>query len=224
MKYFFISLIFLIILASNISFLYAQVSDNVLAEFCEKNWRQAPDMCSEFIPEGYYEEKASKGELTKEDIIKLDELEASVFGSVNCPVGSHQKAISGEIICVDNNDPRIIVEPLSTQLGTGETQDYIIAGVVGIIILAIIIGIVKSRSGRPELEREPGEISVGARKSFSKLVKEAVKEQQQGRCAVCGEIPTHWEFDHINRRDDNDISNCQGLCLDCHQDKTLRER
>ena len=172
MKYLFIFSIFLIVFSANLSQLYAQETDQVRAEFCEKNWRQAPDMCSEFIPEGYYEEKASKGELTNEDRIKLDELEASVFGYVECPIGSHQKAVSGgEIICIDNTDPTKTVTPIGGQFGQGgfnftdfDFSNAVWPIVVGIIIIFIVVAVVKAYVNRyPTM---PTEIERGLQNNF----------------------------------------------------------
>ena len=134
-------LILVLFLISTSIYVNGQTSEEARLEYCKDHWREAPDMCSDFIPKEYYEETASKSELTKEDIKKLDELEASHFGFVKCPTGSHQKAVSGgKIICVDDNDPRITVEPLNEQ-NISFDNTYVITGIViFIIILAIIIG------------------------------------------------------------------------------------
>lgn len=215
-----ISLILCLFIISLIAVASGQTSEEARLEYCKDHWREAPDMCADFIPKEHYEEKASKSDLTQEDIKKLDQLEASHFGFVKCPTGSHQKAVSGEkIICVDDNDPRIIVEPLSEQ-NISFDNVYIIAG-IAIVIIIIIIAVIKSSSKPSEVaytEKEHIE-----RRPFSKATKEKTKEIQHGRCAGCDCYPTHWEFDHIGRRDDNSLENCQGLCRDCHQDKTLRE-
>ena len=58
---------------------------------------------------------------------------------------------------------------------------------------------------------------------FSPETKKTVKDNQHGRCNMCGEYPTHWEFDHITGRGDNSIENCQGLCLNCHKGKTIKD-
>jgi len=55
------------------------------------------------------------------------------------------------------------------------------------------------------------------RKAFSEETKRYVMKRQNGKCAECDEIPRHWEFHHIAGRDDNSISNCEGLCPNCHR-------
>lgn len=101
---------------------------------------------------------------------------------------------------------------------TGNDSGAVIGVIIVIVIIIIIAGIAKSRGQEKTVEYKDIQ-----RKGFSNYTKESVKEQKNGRCAICNKIPTHWEFDHINGRGDNDIRNCQGLCRDCHQDKTLSE-
>jgi len=96
------------------------------------------------------------------------------------------------------------------------SQDALIGLGIFIFIIIIIVAIAASRRGSPKSEYIP-------RRGFSPATKKQVKNRQHGRCVECGDYPTHWEFHHIGSRDDNDISNCQGLCRDCHQDKTLSE-
>ena len=61
----------------------------------------------------------------------------------------------------------------------------------------------------------------GVRKQFSKLTKEKVLKNQKNRCKLCGKKSDVWDFDHIDgNKANNDISNCQALCLNCHAKKT----
>jgi len=204
--------------------IHAQETDQIRAEFCEKNWRQAPDMCPEFIPEGYYEEKASKAELTNEDRIKLDELEASVFGYVECPVGSHQKAVSGgKIICIDDTT-RQQIEPIITNEIQLTDEQWAYVG-IGIVIFIIIIAVIaKASQTSSQLESYKDEPLGIPWRAFSPQTKELVQERQHGRCVKCTRYPKHWTFHHIGRRDDNSPQNCKGLCLDCHEDITRSQK
>lgn len=90
---------------------------------------------------------------------------------------------------------------------------------IAIVILAIIIAVAKSR-GKTDSNQYVQQKYV-SRRGFSWQTKEQVKLRQRGRCVKCDRYPTHWEFHHIAGRDNNDISNCQGLCHDCHDDKTF---
>jgi len=59
------------------------------------------------------------------------------------------------------------------------------------------------------------------RKDFEKRTKQAVLMQQNYQCNRCGIFLRFRDFDHID--DDpsnNDYSNCQALCLNCHAEKT----
>jgi len=178
--------------------IHAQVTDQIRAEFCEKNWRRAPDMCSEFIPEGYSEEKASKGELTNEDRIKLDELEASVYGYVECPIGSHQKAVSGgEIICIDSIT-RQQVEPIITNEIQLTDEQFLYIGIGVIILIIIIAGIAKAAQKKSEPEVIP-------RRNWSENEKEVVRIRQDGKCKMCHKPPPRWEYDHIDGNRETEI-------------------
>jgi len=62
------------------------------------------------------------------------------------------------------------------------------------------------------------------RKQFSKLAQRLVLEYQQNRCKLCGKKEL-LEFDHINGdKSNNDISNCQALCPNCHAKKTRKRK
>lgn len=145
-----------------------------------------------------------------------------------CPVGTYHGVDSqGNPTCRDIKTNQIVDPKTGTMYDshTGEIifQDdqngYIIIGVIIFIIIIAII--VKASQGKTI--PESGEYKDIQRKGFSYQTKEMVKEKQNAKCKRCGRIPTHWEFDHINGRGDNSIDNCQGLCRDCHQDKTLND-
>ena len=59
------------------------------------------------------------------------------------------------------------------------------------------------------------------RKGWTEPEKEQVRIKQDGRCAMCQKPPPRWEYDHIDgNRENNSLSNCQGLCPNCHSVKT----
>jgi HNH endonuclease len=48
-----------------------------------------------------------------------------------------------------------------------------------------------------------------------------VLKDQNYKCAICKRGAGLWNYDHIDgNRSNNDISNCQALCLNCHAKKT----
>jgi len=62
------------------------------------------------------------------------------------------------------------------------------------------------------------------RKEFSKLVKQKVLIEQNFQCASCKSKLEIVDFDHIDgKSSNNDISNCQALCPNCHAKKTRKK-
>jgi multisubunit Na+/H+ antiporter MnhB subunit len=59
------------------------------------------------------------------------------------------------------------------------------------------------------------------RRSFPLEVKKQVLRDQDHKCAICRRNKGTWDYDHIDgNRTNNDVSNCQALCPDCHAKKT----
>ena len=59
------------------------------------------------------------------------------------------------------------------------------------------------------------------RKGWTELEKDQIRIRQDGKCAICNKFSPRWEYDHIdNNRENNNLSNCQGLCPNCHSVKT----
>jgi len=64
----------------------------------------------------------------------------------------------------------------------------------------------------------------GIRQQFSKLVKQKVLIRQNFRCKLCLNTLVEIDFDHIDGyTSNNDISNCQALCPNCHAMKTRKK-
>ena len=135
------------------------------------------------------------------------------FKKIDCPSGYTERAVSGgEIICVNEATGQELGD--SAMIDLDNTLGYVIIGVI--IFVIIIAGIAKAAS-KSESYKDV------ERADFTRKTKDHVMELQHGRCAECKKFPRHWEFDHIDSRGDNSIENCQGLCRDCHQDKTLED-
>jgi hypothetical protein len=59
------------------------------------------------------------------------------------------------------------------------------------------------------------------RRYFPADVKREVLKDQNYKCAICKRGAGVWDYDHIDgNRSNNDISNCQALCPNCHAKKT----
>ena len=65
------------------------------------------------------------------------------------------------------------------------------------------------------------------RKPFPEWVKQATFQNQDGKCNLCSMPLSNYvaEYDHIdNDKTNNQPSNCQALCANCHSEKTKRSR
>ncbi len=143
-----------------------------------------------------------------------------------CPIGTYQGLDNqGNFACRDVETNQII-DPDTGLMMDSQTGEIILDDSqmryvgIGVFILFIIIAGLALASRKKSESESYKDVE---RKHFTPNTKERVKELQHGRCADCGKIPTHWEFDHIDTRGDNSIENCQGLCLDCHQSKTRKD-
>ena len=64
-------------------------------------------------------------------------------------------------------------------------------------------------------------IRKGERKGFSNSIKQSTILKQKSLCAICNKFSPLWEYDHKdNDRSNNNQSNCQALCPNCHANKT----
>jgi len=63
------------------------------------------------------------------------------------------------------------------------------------------------------------------RRQFSKLTKQKVLIQQNFMCVSCHNHLEIADFDHVDgNNSNNDISNCQALCPNCHAKKTRKKK
>ena len=82
--------------------------------------------------------------------------------------------------------------------------------IIGIPIFLGLIGAIWLR-GRKRFER----------RSFSTYVRKQILVKQGYKCTICKRSTGVWDFDHIDGdRTNNDVSNCQALCPNCHAKKT----
>lgn len=203
---------------------------DLMDEYCKENWRENLDTCVEYIPEGYFEQ-TSKEVLNTNNLSPADEARLQQLreypDSLKCPKGTYYGVDNqGKPSCRDINTNQI-VDPLTglrfdSQTGNLQLDDSQVAGIViGIIIFIIIIAAISKAKSKQS--QDYYDYRNETRRPFSETTKQIVMEKQNGRCKKCGRIPKHWNFDHVHGRGDNSIENCQGLCLDCHQEKTLKD-
>jgi hypothetical protein len=59
------------------------------------------------------------------------------------------------------------------------------------------------------------------RRGWTVEEKEQVRLRQDGKCVHCGKPPPRWEYHHSDGdRSNNSLSNCIGLCPNCHSVET----
>lgn len=144
--------------------------------------------------------------------------------ALDCPKGAYiGRDNQGNEVCRDIETNQII-DPETGLMFDSQTGGVIFNDeeigyiAIGVFVVIIIIAGIAAASRKKSKSDSYKEVE---RKDFTFVTKERVKELQKGKCAKCERYPTHWEFDHIDTRGDNSIENCQGLCRDCHQKKTL---
>lgn len=203
-------------------------SRDLTAEYCINNWARDPVRCADYVPEDY-EEKKSEYQAQELEKIKQETAQSKSAPESQrvCPLGSHLgKDSFGNQVCLDSKTNEFVSYP-NTGQGFGDLDDnsVIIGIVVFIVIIAIIAGVAKSQ--RKSIPSE----QLG-RQGFSESVKRQVLHNQKNKCNICnqsiGQVGARlvwFDFDHKDGNSwNNDISNCQALCKNCHAGKTEHDR
>lgn len=197
---------------------------DLTAEYCMNNWERDPVRCADYVPEDY-EEKKTEYQAQELERIKQETAESKLAQESQrvCPLGSRLDTdIFGNQICVDSRTDEFVSYPNTGQDDLGNNE-LIIGIVVFIVIVAIIAGVIKSQG------KSTGEQY--ARQDFPESVKRKILHAQKNRCNRCnrpiGQVGArleYYDFDHIDGNSwNNDISNCQVLCKNCHAHKTARD-
>lgn len=85
--------------------------------------------------------------------------------------------------------------------------------------LFISVGLIRGFKRKP---RAKSGYYGGTRRGWTEEEKEQVRYRQDGRCRKCGKPPPRWEYHHRDgNRSNNSLSNCEGLCPNCHSVETL---
>ncbi|TSA17957.1 MAG: HNH endonuclease, partial [Nitrosopumilales archaeon] len=134
-----------------------------------------------------------------------------------CPFGSYLgKDTFGNQVCLDSKTNQVVSNPqTSSPIFNGNTLTGI---VVFFIIIIVIGGIIKgARKPKQETYYSPDL----QRHGWTEIEKEKVRERQNGRCRKCERPPPRWEYHHRDgNRSNNNLSNCEGLCPNCHSLET----
>jgi len=98
----------------------------------------------------------------------------------------------------------IIVLNFKSQIEQSKELSYIVLGVLfGIVLSAFYFSSIINSKLR--------------RRGWNDEQKTVVKRRQGWVCNRCKETPNNWEFHHRDgNRSNNDLSNCEGLCPNCH--------
>lgn len=185
-----------------------------MAEYCQNNWIKDPVKCANYVPSDYEANKAKyqaqEAEKEKQGITQYNSAKESPR---ICPLGSHLGVDSlGNQICLDSTTNQVVSAPNTGQSGSG--GNGIIIGIVVLIVIVIIAGIAKSR-GKSE---KPESLS---RRGWSDSDRKQILDNQDGRCAMCGEYSGSFQFDHKDgNHSNNSLNNCQALCPNCHDRKS----
>ena len=99
-----------------------------------------------------------------------------------------------------------------------ETNLYFFGSIIPLLTSIVIYAIIQIEKNQHKkrmvhLTREP----------FSELVKQTTLQNQDGKCNMCNMSLSNYviEYDHIdNDKTNNQLSNCQALCVNCHSKKT----
>lgn len=203
-----------------------QGSRDLIAEYCTTNWARDLVKCADYVPKDY-KERETEYQTQELERIKQEAYQSKLAQESQrvCPLGSHLGADSlGNQVCLDSKTNQFVSYPNTSQNDFGDNTT-IIGIVVFIIIIAIIVGVVKSQ-GKSIPSEQLG------RQGFPESIKRQVLHNQKNKCNLCdrpiGQVGARliwFDFDHKDGNSwNNDIGNCQALCKNCHAGKTERDR
>ena len=95
--------------------------------------------------------------------------------------------------------------------------------IMAIVLITVFAIVIKDRLTNPTSSYNNTDYSYTptVRRGWTPDEKEQVRIRQDGKCAHCGKPPPRWEYHHVNGdRSDNSMSNCEGLCPNCHSVET----
>jgi hypothetical protein len=96
--------------------------------------------------------------------------------------------------------------------------------VLAIVLITVFAIVIKDRLSNPVQYTRPDDYDVlptVVRRGWTVDEKEQVRIRQDGKCAHCGKPPPRWDYHHVDGdRSNNSMSNCEGLCPNCHSVET----
>ena len=113
-----------------------------------------------------------------------------------------------------------IILMVSSVLTSGTSSGsnlYFFGSIIPLLTSFVIYAIIKI-----EKKQHKGRMVYLTREPFSELVKQTTLQNQDDKCNMCNISLNKYviEYDHIdNDKTNNQLSNCQALCINCHSKK-----
>jgi len=146
-----------------------------------------------------------------------------VFDKIDCPSGTYYGLDNqGNPACRDS-ETNNIVNPQTGFMTDSQTGELILdkdQTIVawGIIIAVIVVGLAFLKGQSKSKSNKQGS---GPRRGWTKDEQAQVRQRQHGMCNHCHNSPPRWEYHHRDgNRSNNSLSNCEGLCPNCHSEET----
>jgi len=144
-----------------------------------------------------------------------------------CPLGTYQGLDNqGNFACRDietNN----IVNPQTGLMTDSQTGELILDteqemyGWAVIIIVIMVVAVVAAIFKKPKSSSGSIDYRNVPRRGWTKDEQAQVRQRQGGMCAHCHNPPPRWEYHHKDgNRGNNSMSNCEGVCPNCHAEET----
>lgn len=197
-----------------------QGSRDLTAEYCVNNWARDPVRCADYVPKDYDEKKS---EYQAQELEKVKQETSSKLAQKSqriCPLGSHLgKDSFGNQVCLDSKTNQFVSYPNTDNRNIDD--DNTIAGIAIVIFIIMVIAIIAAKSRKSSSSYDYQYTSPvydnGVRRGWTEIEKETVRIRQGGKCNRCGRPPPRWEYHHLDgNRGNNNLSNCEGLCPNCH--------
>ena len=118
-----------------------------------------------------------------------------------------------------------IILMVSSVLTSGTSSGsnlYFFGSIIPLLTSFVIYAIIQT-----EKKQHKGRMVYLTREPFSELVKQTTLQNQDGKCNMCNMSLSNYviEYDHIdNDKTNNQLSNCQALCINCHSKKMRHVR
>jgi len=172
-----------------------------------------------FCPQGAYLGLDNEGNQACRDIISNEIIDSKTQVASDSGRGT----ISDSGRTISNSD--------KVEISNDKQTDYTIFWILGIIgVIGSLIGVYGMRvvsgfPGKNILSRISGKKIVSGIpqiRSWNNIQKEEVRKRQYQMCNICFTKPAKWAYDHIDGdKKNNNINNCQGLCVQCKSEKMM---